>query len=68
MDMQRFVAVQATKKEFYVLKHEPTGTPLDEHGRGLWPRDGFTFRLQGEGSVKEIDPDHLRPAPAKTKD
>lgn len=49
------VAVEATKSAYRVLRHEPSGTPLDENGRGIWPADQFTFRLREDGAINVLD-------------
>jgi hypothetical protein len=46
------VAVEATRRDFRALVHQPSGEGLDEIGKGLWPADQFTFRLIGEGAIK----------------
>lgn len=48
------VAVQATKRDFYGLQHV-CGDTLDDHGRGEWPRDSFTFRLRDEKAIRLIE-------------
>jgi hypothetical protein len=48
----QLVAVQATKKAFYGLRHEPSGSPLQEDGSGIWPADQYTFRLRDDGAIE----------------
>lgn len=74
----RTVAVEATKKDYFGLRHMPGGQPLDAEGKGRWPADQFTFRLITEGALRRqaeasaaesslpdvAKPDKL-PAPAK---
>lgn len=50
------IAVEATEERYRVLKHQPGGIPLDKEGRAIWPADQFTFRLIGEGALREADP------------
>lgn len=47
------IAVEATEERYRVLKHQPSGIPLDREGRAIWPADQFTFRLIGEGALRE---------------
>ncbi|GJE45363.1 hypothetical protein [Methylobacterium soli] len=57
------VAVQATRRDYYGLQHV-CGDTLDEHGRGEWPRDAFTFRLRDEKAIRLIEDEAETPAPA----
>lgn len=61
------VAVQATKRDFYGLKHVPSGDTLDEQGRGEWPRDSFTFRLRDEKAIRLVEDDADAPTPAESR-
>lgn len=63
MTEPELVAVRATEKRYRVLRHEPTGGTLDEHGDGMWPPDSFTYRLRDEGAIKIVESD---PEPAST--
>jgi hypothetical protein len=47
------IAVEATDAKYVALKHQPGGIPLDADGKGIWPADQFTFRLIGEGALRE---------------
>lgn len=59
------VRVEATEERFRVLMHMPGRIKLDpETGRGTWPADSFTYRLEAEGSIRII-PDETPSAPAK---
>jgi hypothetical protein len=49
------VAIQATKRDYFGLKHMPRGLPLDKDGKGIWPADQFTFRLIQEGALCRQD-------------
>jgi hypothetical protein len=53
MPASKTIAVEATDKKYFGLKHMPGGRPLDKDGKGAWPADQFTFRLIQEGSLKE---------------
>jgi len=52
------VRVEACDEKYAALKHHPSGIGLkkDANGawRGLWPADQFTYRLIGEGSIREV--------------
>lgn len=54
------VAVQATKRAFYGLRHEPSGTPLQEDGSGVWPADQYTFRLRDDGAIDLVNDEAQR--------
>lgn len=56
MNASGTVAVEATEKKYFGLRHMPGGLPLDAQGRGVWPADQFTFRLIGEGALREQEP------------
>jgi hypothetical protein len=47
------IAIEATDPQYFGLKHMPGGRPLDAAGKGVWPADQFTFRLIGEGALRE---------------
>lgn len=47
------IAIEATDPQYFGLKHMPGGRPLGADGRAVWPADQFTFRLIGEGSLRE---------------
>lgn len=64
----QLVAVQATKKAYYGLTHQPSGSPLDEEGKGIWPRDHFTFRLREEGSIELLDEEAAEARATAAKD
>jgi hypothetical protein len=56
MNSPPFVAVEATEERYRALRHAPTGTPLDEDGRGIWPDDSFTRSLERiDRSIRVID-------------
>lgn len=59
-DFTGLVAVKATKKEYYVLRHPSTGAPLDDHGEALWPDDSNTERMRQDGAIKIVEPEGLR--------
>jgi hypothetical protein len=59
-DFTGLVAVKATKKEYYVLRHPATGATLDTHGEALWPDDSNTERLRQDGSIRIVEPEALR--------
>ena len=42
-----------------------TGDTLDEHGKGEWPRDSYTFRLRDEGAIRLVEPTDEAAAAAK---
>jgi hypothetical protein len=54
-DDPRLVAVKATKRDFYILKHPTYGTPLDDYGEGVWVNDGNVTRLIQEGALRIIE-------------
>lgn len=58
------VAVQATKREFYGLKH-PVDGPLNPDGSGEWSRDAYTFSLRDEKAIRLIETDAATSAEPK---
>lgn len=59
-DFTGLVAVKATKREYYVLRHPATGATLDTHGEALWPDDSNTERMRQDGAIKIVEPEALR--------
>jgi hypothetical protein len=59
-DFAGLVAVKATKREYYVLRHPTTGAPLDDHGEALWPNDSNTERMRQDGAIRVVEPESLR--------
>lgn len=60
------VAVEATKKDYRALRHQPSGEGFDEDGKGLWRADQFTFALIRDGALRYVstDTDQTAAAPA----
>ncbi len=61
------IAVEATAEQYFGLKHMPGGLSLDKDGKGIWPADQFTFRLIGEGALRE-PPADVPQAESRTAD
>jgi hypothetical protein len=59
-DFTGLVAVKATKKDYYGLRHPATGATLDTHGEALWPDDSNTERMRQDGAIKVVEPEALR--------
>jgi hypothetical protein len=59
-DFTGLVAVKATKREYYVLRHPTTGAVLDDHGEALWPDDSNTERMRQDGAIRVVEPESLR--------
>lgn len=56
----RLVAVKATKRDYYGLRHPATGDPLDDHGEAIWPNDANTHRMVQDGALRVVEKSSLR--------
>ncbi len=52
--MPATIAVEATDKKYFGLKHMPGRLSLDAFGKGVWPADQFTFRMIQDGALREV--------------
>jgi hypothetical protein len=64
MSQSGTIAIVATDKKYFGLKHMPGALALDANGEGVWPADQFTFRLIQEGAIREQSAAAAQTAPA----